>query len=94
MQVGGTFVCATKVGGQLFCWGEGAAGQLGNGAFDAQFSPVEVVGAGNWRSVSTGTSHACGRRSGGRAFCWGFDGDNQLGNGPHIFRQPTPVPVG
>ena len=39
----GTHVCATKSGGELYCWGRGAEGQLG---FGDAFTPVLIRVAG------------------------------------------------
>ena len=34
--------CAVLSGGTLKCWGYGGFGQLGNGSFDNQYTPVTV----------------------------------------------------
>jgi alpha-tubulin suppressor-like RCC1 family protein len=41
--IGEFHACATLVSGELWCWGRGNAGQLGNGAGTSSLSPVQVV---------------------------------------------------
>lgn len=40
---GDSHMCALQSTGKVYCWGQGSRGQLGNGKFDEQLSPVEVI---------------------------------------------------
>lgn len=84
---GGDHTCAGRTSGRLFCWGDDASGQLGNGnaIIADQAAPLQVAGANtDWLSVSAGGTHTCARRTMGRLFCWGSDAFGQLGNGPVV----------
>ena len=85
--------------GNLYAWGYGGLGALGNGASpDAQTTPVPVslpagvkptaiAGTGD----SSGTGYAIG--SDGHLYAWGDGTYGQLGNGTMTSPQTTPVPV-
>ena len=69
-------------GGTLWCWGENAFGQLGNGTNDGGPTPLPVsglVGAGV-ASVGAGQFHTCAHVGAG-AKCWGGGADGKLGRG-------------
>ena len=42
VSAGEGHTCAVLSGGSLKCWGYGEYGQLGNGSFDNQYTPVTV----------------------------------------------------
>lgn len=83
VDAGAGFTCAL-VSGDMWCWGEGSAGQLGVGSNADSGIPVSAPPAttamveGTGVRVTAGVGYACGA-SGGRAFCWG-DGGGRLGN--------------
>ena len=70
LVAGADFTCALNHAGAAFCWGAGAAGQLGDGERSESAVPVRVDGGPYVRLTATG-QHACGLRSDGRAECWG-----------------------
>ncbi|HEX4334667.1 MAG TPA: Ig-like domain-containing protein [Polyangiaceae bacterium] len=77
---GGDFGCAIASGG-VVCWGEGSAGQLGNGGTLDSLVPVPVTNAsGGATSVVCGAYHACAIVN-GAAVCWGHNSDGQIGDG-------------
>ncbi len=82
---GNQYACAVS-NGQVFCWGDGAYGKLGNGSLSQQLNPVAVTQAAGIladkkvSNISTGTSHTCAVAN-GLAFCWGYNGNGRLGNG-------------
>lgn len=75
--------CALTSTGDVWCWGDNGAGQLGFG-FPLQVSlPTKVVGlTGAALSLSTGNRHTCAVTSGGAVQCWGSNDSNfgVLGN--------------
>lgn len=74
--------CGLTSGGQAYCWGENAAGQLGDSTVVDQTAPVAVKqGALSFVSITTGLDHTCAVDAGGNAYCWGGDASQQLGNG-------------
>ncbi len=44
VAAGGTHSCGLRESGELYCWGNNADGQLGDGSTDASASPVRVGG--------------------------------------------------
>jgi alpha-tubulin suppressor-like RCC1 family protein len=95
IDVGGVHSCGINDGGSLFCWGNDANGQLGNGAPCCNSSsPVAVTAATNWKQVDAGGDHTCAVKNSGRLFCWGDDDNGQLGNGDPFSDSNVPVQVG
>jgi alpha-tubulin suppressor-like RCC1 family protein len=91
IAAGGQTSCAVTQLGAALCWGDGAYGQLGNGATNT-FSPTAVpVGhLVNVASLSVGGHHVCAVMVDGGAACWGDDQQGQLGDAS---RTPNPQPV-
>ena len=81
VTAGEKHTCAV-VSGDAWCWGNGSSGQLGNGKFSSQRSPVQVSGmpAGSVSAVATGRNHSCAISS-AEAWCWGENTWGQLGGG-------------
>ena len=82
--------------GNLYAWGLGPGGQLGNGTeTQAQTTPVTVsLPAGiTPTAIAAGqfTGYAIG--SDGNLYAWGYGADGQLGNGTETLAQTTPVTV-
>ena len=82
--------CAVTTAGKAYCWGDGVAGQLGNGTTDRDSFPVAVSGGLTFAQVTTAVAHTCAVTPGGVAYCWGAGG--RLGNGDTT-NSATPVPV-
>jgi alpha-tubulin suppressor-like RCC1 family protein len=83
LATGGFFACGRTTGGEIWCWGDNGAGQLGNGGFAKSATPVKVLAPGNptfaWLDV--GLAHACALTASGEAWCWGSNTAGQLGRG-------------
>jgi alpha-tubulin suppressor-like RCC1 family protein len=103
IAAGHDHVCALTVGGDVYCWGANALGQLGIGSITAQsLTPVRVAGIGTYvgRPVtnlataifSDSTCAIATTGSGPRAFCWGYNQAGQLGDGTTTTRT-TATPV-
>jgi alpha-tubulin suppressor-like RCC1 family protein len=86
--------CGIKTDGTAWCWGEGYNGGLGNGStsFNAETSPVAVLGGHTWKDISVDNYFSCGIKSDDTAWCWGANGRGQLGDGTTTTRS-TPVTV-
>ncbi|MEI8256373.1 MAG: hypothetical protein WCJ30_11935, partial [Deltaproteobacteria bacterium] len=79
---GAGYACALDVSGSVRCWGDNAAGQLGNGSTaPATGSLTTVIGVSNARQLSCGFDHACVVDSTGSVTCWGRNTTGQLGRG-------------
>ncbi len=81
LTLGSAHVCALTTAGYVWCWGNDAAGQLGNGVIDnaPQGTPKKVTLSGMVGSVSAGANHTCALLIGGATSCWGDNGAGQLG---------------
>jgi alpha-tubulin suppressor-like RCC1 family protein len=67
--------------GQVACWGDNAAGQLGGGARGEKktYAPVAMAGLAQVGEIALGGSHGCARLTTGRVVCWGGNDKGQLG---------------
>ncbi len=79
--------------GGIYTWGFNQWGQLGNGTFVAQNSPVPIINAGSWADVSHARMHTVALHHDGTAWAWGNNSIGQLGDGT-IIDSPSPVQVG
>jgi alpha-tubulin suppressor-like RCC1 family protein len=86
-----SFACAWLADKTVWCWGDNDYGQLGNGTFDVQPSPVQVAGISDAVSVTAGPDFACALRTGGAVSCWGSSYWGQGGAGLHGDNYATPV---
>ncbi|MBT9557401.1 MAG: hypothetical protein IV100_15280 [Myxococcales bacterium] len=85
LALGPNHWCGVYPDGSVYCAGENAAGQLGNGSTGASPTPVAVLlqSGGNLKDVkqvSVGTAHSCALTTGGRVYCWGYNEHGAVGN--------------
>jgi alpha-tubulin suppressor-like RCC1 family protein len=77
--------CALTTSGDIYCWGFGTVGQLGNGGNVGINTPVAtsdpIEGPQTWTGVSMGETHACAVNDVGDVYCWGSNDVGQLGDG-------------
>lgn len=91
LSLGRDFTCAVTTTGELYCWGAGDRGQLGNGSFGST-TPVRVGSASDWRHIAAGDAHACAIKTDNTLWCWG---ENDLGQaGPVLGNQTVPLQIG
>jgi len=76
---------------RAFCWGNGSAGELGDGSREYRATPVPVAGTRAWRQMAPGAKFTCGITTARKAFCWGADDVGQLGDNATSARHITPV---
>jgi len=78
-----------------YCWGEGSAGELGNGRNDDTNVPAAVSGGRSFTSIDVGYNSACAVALDDSAYCWGRNSDGQLGIGRSgaAFDDTSNVPV-
>lgn len=79
--------CAIVGDGEVWCWGGGSYGELGDGLGVDSATPVRVVGIDDAVQLSTGGWRTCAVRRSGVLTCWGRE---YLGNGANT---SSPVPV-
>ncbi len=87
----GTFTCALKQGGALFCWGSGGFGQLGLSSVASFTTPQKVPSVATWKMGAIGNEHTCGVRATGELACWGASNFAQLGSGSPFASSPVLV---
>jgi len=84
-------------GEQVFCWGGGTFGQIGNGGTANSPSPVAInqgaIPTGvQARQLTTGLYHSCIVGTNDKGYCWGGDAEGRLGSG-QAGNQVEPVAV-
>lgn len=64
---------------RVFCWGSGAAGQLGLGDKVSQSTPHVVPLSAGAAHISVGYNHSCAVLVDGSLWCWGANFEGELG---------------
>ena len=83
VAAGGAHSCAIVEDGTVRCWGDNAAGQLGNGTVTDSLVPVTVnsiTSANAAIALAAGNAHTCALLADGTVQCWGRNTTGQLGN--------------
>jgi alpha-tubulin suppressor-like RCC1 family protein len=80
------------VGDQLWTWGYGNQGRLGNGTYGGFTStPVTTFSGGtNWKQISCGNRYTAAIKTDGTLWTWGYGAQGNLGNAT-VFFTSTPV---
>lgn len=91
IDAGGSHACAIKSGGALVCWGDSSDGEIGDGGYDGQVTPVPVTMPGGLgvKDISAGEMHTCAVLTDGSVACWGDDRFGQLGDGVLADQHPV-----
>jgi alpha-tubulin suppressor-like RCC1 family protein len=68
--------------GDVYCWGGGWEGQIGNQSWDSQNTPTLVyrTGINDFVAMAAGGRHNCAVTESGELYCWGHNNSGQLGN--------------
>ncbi len=94
VSAGQAHACALTTAGDIYCWGSGGNGELGNGNnFDSPDPVLVDRPAGEtFTDVSAGEWFTCAATASGQAYCWGWNNRGRLGNGTtNDANIPTPV---
>lgn len=90
--------CATASDGEVFCWGVGDLGQMGNNSNSSSSLPATInTGAlspfPGFKLLTVGNTHACANSEDSRLFCWGSNSDGQIGVGSSLpwFNSPQEI---
>jgi alpha-tubulin suppressor-like RCC1 family protein len=85
--------CGVTTAHDVYCWGAGGFGELGDGSRTQRgVTPRKVAGGLSFASVSAGYIDTCGLTTDGFAYCWGEGGFGNLGSGS-LSSALVPVPV-
>jgi alpha-tubulin suppressor-like RCC1 family protein len=85
--------CGVTGDNHVWCWGNGARGDLGTGATQEATTPVAVAGGHLFRQVTTGFDFTCAiSYPDNKPYCWGANDRGQVGDGSLINRL-VPVSV-
>ena len=71
LSSGGMTTCGIALEGEMYCWGDGTFGKLGNGDEQDRGSPTLVSSGERFRDVSVGERHVCAIDTSNRSYCWG-----------------------
>jgi alpha-tubulin suppressor-like RCC1 family protein len=91
-QVGAYHFCGIDNEKTIWCWGDNSYGQLGDGKYETNFHPQQVIGNRKYLEISSGDFHNCTINDASQIMCWGDNTYGQLGthnNNNYII--PTPV---
>ena len=93
INAGDTHAIALDKYGQVWGWGEGTYGQIGNGSSLSRRTPVSITGAKKtFCSISAGVYHSAGVDQYGKGWAWGRNLWGELGD-KTIVTKNTPVSV-
>lgn len=95
-SVGGSHRCVLHASGDVYCWGLGADGQLGDGSTFDSATPVRAQLPGPALQVASVGRASCALVVGGSVHCWGTNDFSELGVGDDFRFLPfsaSPVPV-
>ena len=85
-------VLAIKTDGTLWAWGEGSAGQLGDGTTVDKSSPVQVGALTTWAECSPGYQQSQALKTDGTLWAWGSGTNGTLGlNNTTSYSSPVQV---
>lgn len=81
--------CLLFASGRVSCMGH----VRGDGRFEDESGPHDVIGLHDTRDLAVGVQHACAVRRSGQLLCWGYNRERQAGSDKASrFHIPFPVP--
>lgn len=93
ISTGVTHACAVTFDGDVYCWGKGDLGQLGNGQNFSSSVPVKVESGLNFVAVAVGMNNTAALAEDGQAWTWGGANYGEMGTGEDYVRSNVPVAV-
>ena len=94
VSAGLNHVVALNSSNELYVWGSGSDGKLGNGGTANVDTPTQIGTDTNWTHASAGTNHSLAVK-GGELYAWGKNNYGQLGDGStSTAAQSTPKKIG
>ena len=81
VSAGRYHTAAIKTSGQLWSWGNGSCGRLGNGCLCSCCLPVRDFTNSTWSNVSAGGYHTAAIKTSGQLWAWGSNNCGQVGDG-------------
>lgn len=93
IAAGARHTCAVLASGQVSCWGDNAAGQLGDGTTEDRDRPVLVPGVTDAVAVTAGRVHTCVLTAAGAVKCWGDNEFGKLGDAATAAQSLLPVAI-
>lgn len=86
MSIGQDFACILTADSNVYCWGSGTGGELGDGNTSTSKKLVQVTNSGVLKgvkivSITSGENHSCVLSDVGKIYCWGSNYYGELGNG-------------
>ncbi|RME17565.1 MAG: hypothetical protein D6797_02270 [Bdellovibrio sp.] len=95
----GSHTCALLANTDVYCWGNGWAGKLGNGSNNSSSVPI-FSGITSAQSIALGDNHTCASLTDGTVKCMGYNSRGQVGNNtlttyiyaPALVQVPTSAP--
>jgi alpha-tubulin suppressor-like RCC1 family protein len=80
-------------GAELYAWGFGAQGSIGDNTTISRSSPVQVGALTSWASISVGNDNSVALKTDGTMWAWGEGTRGQLGDGTTISKS-SPIQIG
>jgi alpha-tubulin suppressor-like RCC1 family protein len=94
VTAGDSHACVRTVQDDVFCWGLGAEGQLGNRSTDPfSVTAAKVAGLPPIARVSAGRKYTCALAKDQKVWCWGENLEGQLGRGTRSPVELEPAPI-
>lgn len=93
LSTGAETTCRVMADHTLWCWGDNARGQHGDGSTLPRSDPTRIGSAADWKMVATGGRHTCAVKLNGSLWCWGANSRGMLGIGSQV-DQHLPTRVG
>ena len=84
--------CGLTAGGEAYCWGSNADGQLGIGTVGGSRDvPTAVAGRQRYETIAVGGQHTCALTIDGMPWCWGRDILPPGEGGVSLSAAPVPI---
>lgn len=80
ISAGGLHSMALTTNRQVWCWGYGGYGEVGNGSNNVYTNATLTLGVSNITSIAAGGFHSLALRSDGTMWAWGYNGYGELGD--------------